>query len=163
MEFMFIDGSDISGLSKNSKTFIQYAVTDPELLLEGFEPEVFKTVDITDEDYYSSLSMARPLYSSRNIDLHIELVAAFYPVDTSHEFDKSVRFFHLAKQDSFVFKKPFTLFFDKFGRVYTLNCGLSVKEQENLYGLCVEVPRIKTDAYALKLYLIADQEGVVML
>lgn len=160
MELKFIDGSDISGLSKNSEYFIQYAAGDPAKLLDSFTSEVFKIQEHEDSD--SQLSMKRPLADYLTTDLRIELVASFTPVDTSFEFDKSVRFFRLDKYDRHVFEKPFTLFFDKSGRVYTLNRCLSIKEKDRLYGLCVDVLCFKTDSYTLNLYLIKDPDGVVI-
>lgn len=161
MELKFINGSNVEELSARTRNFINFATQDPELLIQSFTGELFEYYPDND-DFDTQLDIARPLDRLANVGLHIELVAEFRPVDTSLEFDKSVRFFRLDKHKSHVFEKPFTVFFDTYGQVYALDRCLFMRESDDLYCRCFETKRIRTDAYTLILYLIKDPDGVVI-
>ena len=161
MEFKFIGGSNALKLSARARNFIAFASKDAATLINSFMGELFK--DYPDNnDFETQLYIARPLDKYANIGLHIELIAEFKPVDASREFDKSVRFFRLDKRNSHAFEKPFTAFFDTYSRVYALDRCLSIREHDDLYCRCSEVQCIRTNAYTLVLYLIEDQDGVVI-
>ncbi len=161
MEFKFIDGSNVLELSARARNFIAFATQDPMLLINSFTGKLFENYPDND-DFDTRLDIARPLDKCASVGLHIELVAEFRPVDTSREFDKSVRFFKLAEHNRHIFEKPFTVFFDTYGQVYTLDRCLSIREHDDLYCRCSEVECIRTDAYTLVLYLIKDPDGVVI-
>lgn len=161
MEFKFIDGSNAIELSARSRNFIAFATQDAELLINSFTGELFENYPDND-DFDTQLVIERPLDKLASVGLHIELVAEFKPVDTSREFDKSVRFFGLNKHKSHAFEKSFTVFFDTYGQTYALDRSLSTREYNELCFYCSETKRIKTDAYTLILYLIKDQNGVVI-
>lgn len=161
MDFKFIFGSNALKLSTRSRNFIAFATQDAELLVNSFTGELFENYPDND-DYDTQLVIERPLDKLASVGLHIELVAEFKPVDTSREFDKSVRFFRLNKHKSHAFEKPFTVFFDTYGQTYALDRSLSTREYNELCFYCSETKRIKTDAYTLILYLIKDQNGVVI-
>ena len=92
MELKFINGSNVEELSARTRSFINFATQDPEFLIQSFIGELFEDYPDND-DFDTQLDIARPLDRLANVGLHIELVAEFRPVDTSLEFDKSVRFF----------------------------------------------------------------------
>ena len=161
MELKFINGSNVEELSARTKNFINFATQDAAFLIQSFTGELFEDYPDND-DFDTQLDIARPLDRLANVGLHIELVAEFRPVDKSLEFDKSVRFFRLDKHKSHVFEKPFTVFFDTYGEVYALDRCLSIREHDDLYCRCSETQCIRTDAYKLVLYLIKDQDGVVI-
>lgn len=161
MEFKFMSGSNVLELSGRARAFISFATQDPMLLINSFTGELFENYPDND-DFDTKLDIARPLDKCAGVGLHIKLVAEFRPVDTSREFDKSVRFFRLNKHKSHAFEKPFTVFFDIYGQVYALDRCLSIKEHDDLYCRCSETQCIRTDAYTLVLYLPEDPDGVVI-
>lgn len=161
MEFKFISGSNTLELSGRARSFIAFATQDPMFLINSFTGELFENHPDND-DFDTRLDIARPLDKYASVGLHIELIAEFRPVDTSREFNKSVRFFNLDKRNRRVFEKPFTVFFDTYGQVYALDRRLSTREYDDLDYRCNEVKYIRTDAYTLVLYLIKDPDGVVI-
>lgn len=162
MELKFIGGSNVVELSARARNFINFAAQDATLLINRFSSELFKRYPDND-DFDTQLDIAHPLDEFANVGLHIELVAEFSPVDTSREFDKSVRFFNLDKHNRHVFEKPFTVFFDTYGQVYALDRWLSIRERYDLDYHCSKTEYIRTDAYELVFYLIKDPDGVVII
>lgn len=161
MELKFIGGSNTLKLSARARTFITFAAKDAATLINSFKGELFEDYPDND-DFDTRLHIAFPFDRYANVGLHIELIAEFKPVDASREFDKSVRFFRLNKRNSHAFEKPFTVFFDTYGRAYALDRCLSIREHDDLYCRCSESQCVRTDAYTLVLYLIEDQDGVVI-
>lgn len=163
MLFEFISGTHFQYLSEKSKDFIQYATSDPSMLLDAFNGEVFKNVEFSDGEFGASLSTTHTFDEYVGTDLYVELVAVFYQNDEiclPHR--ASLRSFDLDKYDSQIFEKPFTVFFDKSGHAFPYAKPLHSAELYELNELCSEVKNIYTNAYKLDLYIIADPEGVVI-
>lgn len=164
MLFEFISGTHFQNLSEKSKDFIQYATSDPSMLLDVFNDEVFKNVEFSDDEFGAALSTTHTFDEYIGTEFYVELVAVFYQNDEiCSPCRESLRSFDLDKDDSQVFEKQFAVFFDKSGHAFPYTKRLHSAELYELNELCSEVKNIYTDAYKLDLYIIADPEGVVVI
>lgn len=164
MLFEFISGTHFQNLSEKSKDFIQYATSDPSMLLDVFNGEVFKNVEFSDDEFGAALSTTHTFDEYIGTEFHVELVAVFYQNDEiCLSYRESLRSFDLDKYDSQVFEKQFAVFFDKSGHAFPYTKRLHQSELYKLNELCSEVKNIYTNAYKLDLYIIADPEGVVVI
>lgn len=164
MLFEFISGTHFQNLSEKSKYFIQYATSDPSMLLDVFNDEVFKNVEFSDDEFGAELSTTHTFDEYIGTEFYVELVAVFYKDDEiCLPYRESLRSFDLDKYDSQVFEKQFAVFFDKSGHAFPYTKRLHSAELYKLNELCSEVKNIYTNAYKLDLYIIADPEGVVVI
>lgn len=167
MLFEFISGTHFQNLSEKSKDFIQYATSDPSMLLDAFNGEVFKNVEFSDDEFGAAISTTHAFDEYIGTEFYVELVAVFSAFYQDDEiclpYRESLRSFDLDKDDSQVFEKQFAVFFDKSGHAFPYTKRLHSAELHELNELCSEVKNIYTNAYKLDIYIIADPEGVVVI
>ena len=98
MLFEFISGTHFQNLSEKSKDFIHYATSDPSMLLDAFNGEVFKNVEFSDDEFVAALSTTHTFDEYIGTEFYVELVAVFHQNDESClPYRESLRSFDLDK------------------------------------------------------------------